>query len=139
MHRKRRSVLVSTLLVVLAVSFARSHQIVSTNDPVKNTTVTNFGCRDKIYIRVDWDPVPEMGTQSLNVTWVNPEGNVERTTNVLVTGAATWAWLELQGGDTGIFKVMSPDRGYDKYIGDWKAEVSLDDKHIGTVQFSVSC
>ncbi len=124
---------------LLVSGAAKATNIMTTNDPTKRQAVHEFGCRDRIYIVVDWNAVPK-GDHRLLVLWTNPQGEHEQTTEVPIKDSSTFAWLELSGGLGSTFsKIFAPERGYQQFIGEWKAAVFFDEQNIGVAQFSVAC
>ena len=106
----------------------------------------HFECSDTIYVVVEVT-APERQQASehlLIVKWFNPDGKLQERTrfefNSYGKGTRVWAWLRLSGSTgASVGRMFDPAFGMSEFIGDWRAEVYIDDKKHSTLKFDVLC
>ena len=142
-----------TLILSLLIFFS---QMVSAN-PVYTSYLTgdsfedvpttkrqnSFDCSQKVYLVVEMSGM-EGDEHRLQVKWFDPRNKLEENThykfNYLGDGTRIWAWLRLSGPPgAAIGRVFDPSFGMGSFIGNWKADVLIDDEKISTLKFEVLC
>ena len=103
----------------------------------------SFDCSQKVYLVVEMSGL-EGDEHLLQVKWFDPRNKLEENTrynfHYIGDGTRIWAWLRLSGPPgAAIGRVFDPSFGMGSFIGKWRAEVSVDDKHISTLKFEVLC
>lgn len=116
------------------------------NDIPEREPQTDFTCSDQVYavVEVPENQDTEAKQHELSVFWYNPNDKVEQRTVYDFTnsefGTRVWAWLRLSGPPgAAIARVFDPAFGMGKFIGEWRAEIKIDNKKVATHSFNVLC
>ena len=101
-----------------------------------------FDCSDRVYLVMEAFNL-QPGNYRLEVLWFNPQGERQEVTRFNFNGAAysrVWAWLQLHGSTgAAIGQIFDPSFGMEDFIGNWTANVSIDQTPIESVEFHVVC
>lgn len=105
--------------------------------------MTRFDCSDRIFIVVIAAGVG-VGEHELKVRWLDPTGEQRELTRFPFQGDPianhVWAWLQLHGPTGAIIgQMFDPSFGMEEFIGDWTAEVFIDNRQVASRQFQVLC
>ena len=108
--------------------------------------INQFECADKIYAVIDVTAPDKQKTSEhlLVVNWLNPGNRLEQKTRYTFKsygkGTRVWAWLKLSGSTgSSIGQIFDPSYGMDEFIGEWRAEIVIDNKKLVTLPFDVLC
>jgi len=101
-----------------------------------------FDCADRIYLVVEaTDLAPEK--HELTDRWLDPAGDRKELTHYQFNGfpsTRVWAWLQLHGPTSAVIgQIFDPSFGMEDFIGRWVADVSVNKKRIGKLEFDVLC
>ena len=117
-----------------------TRQVVDNEPAMEPDTV--FDCSDRIYVVVEALRLPEKKTD-LMVRWFNPTGDQQERTDFQFMAqpfTRVWAWLQLNGPPGAVIgQVFDPSFGMEDFIGDWEAQVFLDNEIIDKISFQVVC
>jgi len=102
-----------------------------------------FDCNDKIFTVVELSNYPKKEFQ-LSVKWINPEGDVQEHTQYPFTVhndfTRVWAWLSLsRATGAGMLQFINPAAGMEEFVGEWKVQISLNNKRVAEDKFVVLC
>ena len=84
------------------------------------------------------------GEHELKVRWLDPTGEQRELTRFPFQGSPIanhiWAWLQLHGPTGAIIgQMFDPSFGMEEFIGDWSAEVFINNKQVASREFQVLC
>ncbi len=112
------------------------------NDQPGQSTVTEFGCTDRIYLVVEAAGLSEQ-KHELTVKWFNPVDDQQELTNYgfdAFSYTRVWAWLQLSGPPGAVLgQMFDPSFGMEEFIGEWHAKVLIDKSEISNLGFNVLC
>ena len=101
-----------------------------------------FDCTDRIFVVIIVAGLSKE-KHELKVRWLDPAGNQKELTRYNFEGRAItkiWAWLQLNGPTGAIIgQMFDPSFGMEEFIGDWHAEVYIDNKKVSLKPFRVLC
>ncbi len=102
-----------------------------------------FECTEKIYSVLELSDYP-VGTYQLSVDWIDPALDVRERTEyefrVRESETRLWAWLTLsRATGASLLQWIDPAAGLEEFIGDWKIEVSVNDRKLASSDFQVVC
>ena len=147
-RRKKLALLLSLLILGIGAFAEDSPQIkayvtrqVIDNEPAMEPD-TVFDCTDRIYVVLEALRLTEKKTD-LMVRWFNPTGDQQERTDFQFMAqpfTRVWAWLQLNGPPGAVIgQVFDPSFGMEDFIGDWEAQVFLDNEIIDKISFQVVC
>ncbi len=103
---------------------------------------TEFDCTDRIFVVVIAAGL-SLEKHELKVRWLDPTGEQKELTRYQFDGLSVtkiWAWLQLNGPTGAIIgQMFDPSFGMEEFIGDWHAEVYIDNKKVSLQPFRVLC
>ena len=147
------SLLLLISLALLTTAFANAPPKYSTyitsgtdNNIPRDEASENFDCSDKIYVVVEVaSPLADGPSEHLLIVkWFNPGNKLDEKTKYAFTsygeGTRFWAWLRLSAGaGAAIGRIFDPAFGMGEFIGQWRAEIWIDDQKISSHPFHVLC
>lgn len=111
------------------------------NQPL-DEPINEFDCSDRIFV-VIFAAGLEKGSHDLKVRWLDPIGNPREVTRFpfeAVPVTKIWAWLQLDGGTAAMVgQMFDPSFGMEEFIGDWSADVYIDEEKVSEQKFRVLC
>lgn len=111
------------------------------NQPL-NQPGNQFDCSDRIYVVV-FAAGLSTDSHELKVRWLDPTGELRELTRYQFKGkpaTKTWAWLQLDGGSAAIVgQMFDPSFGMEEFIGEWKAEIFINNERVSEKPFRVLC
>ena len=112
------------------------------NNQPQDEPINDFDCSDRIFVVV-YAAGLSQESHELKVRWMNPVDEQKELTRYRFEGLPVtkiWAWLQLDGGAAAIVgQMFDPSFGMEEFIGEWRAEVSIDGKKISEQKFRVLC
>ena len=112
------------------------------NQRPSTAAIDEFDCSDRIHVVITAKGLSSK-PHELRVRWLDPIGEQKELTRFEFNGLPStqvWAWLQLHGPTGAILgQMFDPAFGMEEFIGEWHAEVSIDNEIIGKPTFKVLC